>query len=310
MENFDNIQQPEENIDIKALFFKFSHHWYLFGISIFVAIIVAFLFNKYTTPEYEVDTTVLVKDDKSKLDPSALLGIGLANTQQNLQNEIGKLSSFSLSYRAIKHLPFEVSYFEKDGLMTNEMYKTAPFEIVFDSAVSQAIGLKYNLKFLNKNEYKIEAEGELIKKYNYASRKFDKGEIQKVVFKGKYHFGELVHSPFNSFKIILNNKFDPEEDFDKSYQFVFNDYISLTKTYMGLKIEPINREASILKLTLKSHTLNKAVDYLNMLTQQYLDRNLDVKNMIAENTIKFINGQLSIISDSLRSAELNLQKYR
>jgi len=132
LENFDNIQPQEENIDIKALFFKFSRHWYLFGISIFVAIIVAFLFNKYTNPEYEVHTTVLVKADKSKLDPSALLGLGLANTQQNIQNEIGKLSSFSLAYRSIRELHFEVSYFVKDGLMTKEMYKTAPFRIVFD----------------------------------------------------------------------------------------------------------------------------------------------------------------------------------
>ncbi len=310
MENFDNIQQQEENIDVKALFFKFSHHWYLFGISIFVAIVVAFLFNKYTNPEYEVTTTVLVKEAKSSLNPTALLGIGLGNPQQNLENEIGKLSSFSLAYQTILHLPFEISYFEKSGLMTSEMYKTAPFEVVFDSTVPQAVGLKYTLKFLNKNEYEIDAEGELIKKYNYARQKFEKGKIEKVAYKGKYRFGELVHSPYNSFKIILNNKFDPEEDLDKSYQFVFNDYISLTKLYMGIKIQPINREASILKLTLKSHTLYKAVDYLNMLTQQYLNRNLEVKNRIAENTIKFINGQLKIISDSLRSAGLNLQKFR
>ena len=79
---------------------------------------------------------------------------------------------------------------------------------------------------------------------------------------------------------------------------------------MGIKIEPINREASILKLTLKSNSLPKAVDYLNMLTKQYLARNLAVKNMIAENTIKFIDNQLGIISDSLKTAELNLQKFR
>ncbi|HFB62058.1 MAG TPA: hypothetical protein ENJ69_03645, partial [Bacteroidetes bacterium] len=309
MENFENIQQ-EENIDIKALVFKFSRHWYLFVISIFVAIIVAFLFNKYTNPEYEVSSTVLVKDNKSKLDPSALLGIGLSNTQQNIENEIGKLSSFTLAYRSVRKLHFEVSYFEKEGLMTKEMYKTAPFEIVFDTTVPQAVGLKYDLKFLNKNEYSLEAEGELIQKYNYAKRKFEEGQIDKVSFKGKFRFGQEVRSPYNRFKIILNNKFDPKEDLDKGFQFVFNDYVSLTKRYMGVKIEPINREASILKLTLKSHTLPKAVDYLNMLTEQYLDRNLEVKNKIAENTINFINSQLRIISDSLKAAELNLQKFR
>ncbi|MCP4911181.1 MAG: tyrosine protein kinase, partial [Bacteroidetes bacterium] len=111
MENFEGIQQHEESIDIKALFFKFISHWYLFALTLFVAVIVAFMFNKYTSPVYEVNTTVLVKDEKGALDPSSMLGgLGLSNNQQNVENEIGILTSFSLSYRAIKDLDFEISY--------------------------------------------------------------------------------------------------------------------------------------------------------------------------------------------------------
>ncbi len=105
MENFQPYQQ-EETIDLKALFFKFTRFWYLFAISIFIALIVAFLFNKYTKPVFEVKTSVLVKDDKTKMDPSALLGgLGLS-TQQNIQNEIGILMSYSLSNRVVKSLKF------------------------------------------------------------------------------------------------------------------------------------------------------------------------------------------------------------
>ena len=110
-ENFEGIQQHEDNIDIKAVFFKFVRYWYLFALTIFVVIVVAFLFNKYTNPEFEVSTTVLVKDDKGALDAASMLGgLGLSNTQQNVENEIGILTSFSLSYRAIRELNFEISY--------------------------------------------------------------------------------------------------------------------------------------------------------------------------------------------------------
>ena len=67
------------------------------------------LFNKYTNPTYEVKTTVLVKDDKGALNAASMLGgLGLSNTQQNVENEIGILTSFSLSYRAIQNLNFEI----------------------------------------------------------------------------------------------------------------------------------------------------------------------------------------------------------
>ena len=112
VDNFEGIQQQEESIDIKALFFKFVRYWYLFALTIFVVIVVAFLFNKYTSPVFEVKTTVLVKDDKGGLDAASMLGgLGLSNTQQNVENEIGILTSFSLSYRAIRELDFEISYF-------------------------------------------------------------------------------------------------------------------------------------------------------------------------------------------------------
>jgi uncharacterized protein involved in exopolysaccharide biosynthesis len=62
--NYLNTNQ-EESIDIKSLFFKFFRYWYFFALTIFVSLLVAFLFNKYTKPVYEVKTTVLVKEDKA-----------------------------------------------------------------------------------------------------------------------------------------------------------------------------------------------------------------------------------------------------
>ncbi|NQU35784.1 MAG: hypothetical protein HQ521_21355, partial [Bacteroidetes bacterium] len=311
IENFEGIQQHEESIDIKALFFKFVRYWYLFALTVFVAIVVAFLFNKYTTPVYEVNTTVLVKDDKGSMDPSAMLGgLGLSNNQQNVENEIGILTSFSLSYRAIHELDFEIAYFSDDGLINKEMYQTAPFEVIIDTSVAQAVGLKFNLKFLNSSEYTIEAEGELIRKYNFSKSKWDDSELEKVKWNKTYRFGEFVENEYVSFKIILTDKFELERDLDASYYFIFNDYLSLTAAFRGFEIEPINREASILEIKLKNNNTKKAVNFLNMLTSVYLQRSLDQKNQIASNTIQFIDNQLGVIADTLTAAENDLQTFQ
>ncbi|MFA5418675.1 MAG: GNVR domain-containing protein, partial [Bacteroidales bacterium] len=310
IDNFEGIQPQEETIDIKALFYKFVRYWYLFALTVFVAFVVAFLFNKYTNPVFEVNTTVLVKDDKSKLDASSLIGLGLSNTQQNVENEIGILTSFSLSYRAIQNLGFEVSYFVDEGLVSKELYKTAPFEVVFNDSVPQAVGLVYELKFLTKSTFKISAASEMVKKYVFATGKYDEGVIERVDWSGEYAFGDLIDTPYGKFTLILTNSFDPETNLKGDFNFVFNDYYSLTDQFRGFEIEPINREASILNIKMKKDNTQKAVNFLNMLTQVYLTRSLEQKNQITDNTIRFIDSQLNIISDSLSAAEINLQNFQ
>lgn len=210
MENFQAYQQ-EETIDLKALFFKFTRFWYLFAISIFIALLVAFLFNKYTKPIYEVKTTVLVKDDKTKLDPSALIGFGLSG-QQNLQNEIGILMSHSLSDRVIKELGFEVSYFLDEGFVSKELYHTVPFTVEIDFDQPQAVTLSYAITFLNNNNYRIEAEGENISIYDFQDADNTGDKTEKIKTSGTYFLGEWVDNGLNKFRITLSNSFDPEED--------------------------------------------------------------------------------------------------
>ena len=275
----------------------------------FVQLPIAFLFNKYTSPVYLVNTTVLL-NLKNLLIASALLGIGFSNNQQNIENEIGSLTSFGLIYRAITDLGFEVSYFVEKGLVRSELYKNAPFEVVWDSTVPQSTGLVYTVKFISNKEYYLEAEGELIKKFNYITKQNEPGEIPKVEWRKNYRFGEVVENPYNSFTIVLNENVNYEEDVENTYQFVFNNYFSLAESYSGIVVEPINREASILNISLRSSNTKKAVDFLNMLTKVYLQQSLEIKNRIATNTIKFIDSQLTEISDTLRNAELDLQNFQ
>ena len=270
-ENIEGFQQQEESKDIRILLFKLLKYWPLFILTIFIVLVVAFLFNKYTAPIYEVSTTVLVKEDRSMMDASSMLGIGLSNSNQNVENEIVKLSSFSLQYRTIISLDFEVSYFLNEGLIVTELYHKAPFKVVFDSAISQAVDLKYSIVILNKDEFRIVTQGELIKKYNYAEREFEEEEILgKIDWKKNYRFGDLIENPYNSFKIILNNNFDPETDIENTYEIVFNDYYTLTGQFGGIEIEPVSREASILEIKFKHSNIDKATAFLNMLTIVYL----------------------------------------
>ena len=123
-------------------------------------------------------------------------------------------------------------------------------------------------------------------------------------------FGEQLEGEAYSFHLVLQPDARVSELVSKNLNFVFKDLKSLVARFQGITIEPINKDASILKLSLRGFNEAKSAAFLNMLTREYLAQGLEKKNLIATNTIRFIDEQLMDISDSLSFAELELQDFR
>src|SRR5450759_5974851 len=103
----DTDQPQEEIVDLRKLFFKLLSYWHFFVLGLAVALIVAWLYNRYTIPIYRVTSTLLIEDDKQSgaLGTDKLLkGFGLKAGMQNLDNQILILSSWSLIGLSLIHI--------------------------------------------------------------------------------------------------------------------------------------------------------------------------------------------------------------
>ncbi|MCD4736213.1 MAG: hypothetical protein K8R53_09235, partial [Bacteroidales bacterium] len=312
-QNISNRQQ-EESFDFRAIFLKLYRYWYFFIITIFIALLIAFLFNKYTKSVYEVSATILIKNDRSGVDSQTLIGFGFNNNSQNISNEVGILKSFSIVNKAVRALNLRVSYFLEENFITKELYKNSPFTIDIDTFQLQPVNLKFKITILSEQKYKLEAEGTSINLYDfinfesYNSAKL--GEEVNISIDTTYFFGKQISSRHFSFKINLNEYYNPGAYRDKSLYFIFNNIDNLTGQFRNFTLDPINEDASILKISMKGSNVSKSADFLNMLIDVYLRTNLDKKNKIAENTINFIDNQLAEITDSLNFVEENLMGFR
>ncbi|MBI4648476.1 MAG: polysaccharide biosynthesis tyrosine autokinase [Bacteroidia bacterium] len=127
-------------------------------------------------------------------------------------------------------------------------------------------------------------------------------------------FGESFENEVFKFKLILNSKkFNSENisNYDNGFYFLINDLHSIINGYRSkLTIELIDKKATFLVLTSYGEVPKKEVAYLNKLGEVYLRSELEEKNMASINTIKFIDGQLLGIVDSLRNTENILQDFR
>jgi capsular exopolysaccharide synthesis family protein len=108
-----------------------------------------------------------------------------------------------------------------------------------------------------------------------------------------------------------NEKEGSEKVKPGKYMFYFNSFGGLISSWSeNLALESLDKDASMVGLTVQTECPEKAKLFLNKHTDMYLQRTLDKKNQVATNTINFIDSQLVTIEDSLNITGMNLQDYR
>jgi tyrosine-protein kinase Etk/Wzc len=302
MENQQQILLPEEEgIDIKKYIYLILSHWWWFGISVFISLTIAYLVNRYTQKMYSADCSVIVGEEKAGSGTIESMLDELTRVRANkrkavVENEISILKSYKMARMAIEELDFGVSYVAvgRRGIAESQMYKSCPFIAEFDTSETNMVAYPIFVTILSAEKYQLTID--------------DKFEIDKEM-----RFGEKFEH--KSFHFILRLR-DPanfnfkEQDLRKFY-FQLNDINSLAKQYrLALNVEVNDEKGAILTLSMHGYVSEQLADYLNKLSEVYLQANLDEKNQTSESTIRFIDEQLGGIVDSLESTGLRLQRFR
>ena len=307
---YGNTNNDDQNIDIKNLIFICLSHWYLFAAGVVIALAIGFAINRYTTNVYQVTGTVLVKEDKTSFDPTSIMTGISYGSMQNLENEMAVLRSYSLCERVVKKMDLEVSYFEKGRIATAEMYRTAPFTVEFDRSQPQTVGLTYEISILDNGKISLKAQAEHHRTYDFILCQTITSQPTVIETKGEYTQGEWIDNGYNRMRIVLNERFNEEADRNRKMLFVINDYPTLVRLMSSYSVNPTSKQSSIAAVVMSGTNRQKIVEFTNMLLNEYVTRGLEKKNQVSENTINFIDKELSGIQDSLSTAEIDLQDFR
>lgn len=302
--------QEEESIDLKNIIIKIISYWYLFVIGVVIALAIGFIYNRYTPKVYQVSASIFVKEDKMTIDPTSMMTGLTFKSNNNMDNEIGILQSFSLKERTLKELDFfNVSYFNTGRLTTAELYKRTPFNVELDYDTLQTAGIKYEIDFIDNGQYRLRTKERRCRIYDYTKNE-NYGLVDVIETENVYKLGEWIDNGYNRFRVILNSNYVNNPENKDRLSFVINSRLSLASEMSNVSIAQTTKTSSILRLTIQGYNPQKITDYLNQLLEEYLQRNLEQKNIVSENTVLFIDEQLVGIQDSLSKAELDLQTFQ
>jgi capsular exopolysaccharide synthesis family protein len=299
----------EQGFDIKQLIFMVLGHWYLFVIFVIAALAVGYVVNRYSQRIYQTSGTVLINEDRGNYDATAIMTTMNFGNYQNIDNELAILKSYTLTERAVKKMGIEVTYMEKGRIAANEMYKNSPFLVEFDRSVPQAVGLQYEVSFLNNGNIALQAVGEKIQKYDFILCQWA-GLIDNVNYSGEFKQGEWIDNGFNRIRITKTNESGPENMGNTKMYFWLNSYPSLVKQMRGFSVSSTTKQSSVASIVMSGANKQKIVEFVNILMNEYVVRGLEKKNLVSENTIEFINNELYGIQESLTQAETELKDFR
>lgn len=301
--------ENQNSFDFKGFLIKTASYWRWFIIGLIVCLTIAHQVNIRKQKIYSLDTTIAVKEENNPFFTSnTSLVFNWGGTSDQVQNLSTTLRSRSHNEIVVENLNFYIDYLQQQKYFIQDVYGNTPFVVNIDKSKSQILNEPIYIKFLSPTQYqlRIDSKSNSVKVINYQTH--EKGVVSLAGdVDQKYKVGQPVRLPFLNWTLDINGV--PGNYVDKEYIIKFNNFDDVVSKYKNIKINIDEKAGSIMKLSLDGTNKARIVDYLNETVETLIKRQLENKNLFAENTIKFIDTTLSIMENDLRNANNELKDF-
>jgi capsular exopolysaccharide synthesis family protein len=292
-------ENTEDSINFSEELHKYLSHWIWFVLAVAVALVTAFIYLKFTAPQYSATSSIMIKDNQmsgvsKELETFKDMGIVGVGSINNTANEKEVLRSRKIIGSVVDTLDLSTVYTSYETIVNKELYGiNNPIKIIFDEQSNEILNQRKDTAFVVTV---------------LSSASFMITDIEGVYI-STHAFGEKVFSEIGAFKVEDKMHFEFEEE--SSILISLLNRASVIDMYQAnVVVEVIDIDSSILSLSFIHHVKNKAEDFLNELVTQY---NLDAikdKNEVSQKTKQFIDARLYNIGEDLRLIQDRATKFK
>ena len=303
MDNISSIKDnPREGgnaseIEIKEVLRPYFRRFYWFIISAAICLILSYLYLKTKTTVYEVSASVLIKDAKSNpgsQDFAALRDIsGFGKIGSNgVENEMELLKSKKMMRKVVQNLHLESTVYQKGKFKNTELYgKTSPIMV-------QVINEKPDTKYY-KEPIELKISGNNITLSN------------KELAPLKTTFDKTISLRFANIIITKNKDYVAPKEATNDFLLNIASETQVTDSFQSnLKAALMNKDVTVIKMTMNYPEVNKAKDILNTLIRVYNNDAIEDKNSESKKTAEFIEERIRIIGNELGEVESRKERFK
>lgn len=295
-----SIENKEQGINLQEIIMPYIQRWKWFVFSALVAMGLAYAYLKFATPVFQVQSTVLIKEAKSSSggdsEMDLLKGLsGLGGMSSNsINNEIELFKSKKLMNMVVEAKNLQTVILSKDGFKTKELYgDTSPI-------IVNVINEKKNVEFSQKN-LNLTIEGDKITLFSK--------ELEKE-FVG--NLGKTINLPFANIIITKNPKFDKvkAKNIGDLQLSVLPKNVRVNQLQELLDVKMVGNDVTVIGLSINYPNTDKAKDIINALVVAYNQDAISDKNSQSNETMKFIENRIRVISGELEGVESEKERFK
>ncbi|MBC3787404.1 GumC family protein [Spirosoma utsteinense] len=277
------VYEAENSPNLRAVLMRYARHWKWFLFSLALAGAGAYVYFMYQTPIYKVQTSLLIKDDKKGLSEDNILKeMDIFAPKKVVENEMEILKSYALMSKVVGELGLDVQYFRNTNFGKREIYDASPIRLIVERSTP----------LLYETPLDITATGSKAVRIN-----------DKI-----YPVNQSIQTPYGRLRVFASRplKIGSEPIVVQALprQVAVDSYLK------RLTVETTSKASTVLQMNLEEAVPRKGEAVLNKLISEYNQAAVVDKNIVASNTLSFIEERLRLIAGELSTVEKGVEQFK
>jgi capsular exopolysaccharide synthesis family protein len=293
------MQQQPKNFDFEEtgdislgdLFYKFLPYWPFLSILILLSLAGAWIYIRYKLPVYQTTAALLIKDDKNNNNGSntdLMDALDIFGSKKNVENEVEVLQSKTLMQEVVKNLHLYAPITVEGRVLNSNAYAISP--VVVEAKESDSIEDVQKIPFT-----------------------YDKVLEQIKMNKEAYPLNQWIKTSYGILRFLKNKNYKSTAEAGRANDFYFslNSVKRAANEILNqMQITPSSKQSTVIDLSIEGTVPKRGEDILNELLKVYNRAAILDKNVLAANTLKFVQDRLNYVVNELDSVENKLQNYK
>jgi tyrosine-protein kinase Etk/Wzc len=289
MEDHVNINNGNTNrgelwgLSARDIFYKYVRFLPLFLLSLAAALLVAWIYLRYSTRIYSSTGTMLIKNEKpaSREDKVEDILEG-SNRSQNIQNEIEIMRSRPLMERVVNRIHLQVSYIANGKIKEFNVYKLAPFQMEVYEIADSSASFSTKIKMVNSQMFRIDNES-------------------------NFSFGKVFQNKHGIFRLIKTGNISPGSEFTVNWD---PTSVVASNLVTNLKVQPQTPGTGIVAVSIQTSSALMSADIVNSLMVQYDSMTVEQNNFSTDQMLHFIDERLNIFTREIDTLQAKYLRYK